>query len=92
MSQQGLPHLFRLEELKGVDLYERSVEELQKYLSEGRFTSVDYVKSCLRRIHYTNPYLECVIEVNPDAIGIATELDNERRQVSILFLYRNLES
>lgn len=27
----------------------------------------------------TNQYLECVIETNPDALNIATALDNERR-------------
>ncbi len=84
LSQQATPHLFRVEELKGFDLYECSVEVIQQYLSEDRFTSVDYVKFCLRRIHNVNPYLECVIETNPDAIEIAAELDDERRQVGDL--------
>lgn len=81
LSQQDIPYLFRLEELKGLDLYESSVEEIQQSLSEGQFTSVDYVQLCLRRIHIVNPYLECIIDVNPDAIEIAAELDDERRQV-----------
>ena len=81
LSQQSIPHLFRLERLKGLDLYENSVEEIQQHLSEGRFTSVDYVRFCLRRIHMVNPYLECIIEVNPDAVDIAAKLDEERRQV-----------
>ena len=85
LSQQGIPHLFRLERLKGFDLYENSVEEIQQHLSEGRFTSVDYVKFCLRRIHMVNPYLECIIEVNPDAVDIAAKLDEERRQVGDAF-------
>lgn len=81
LSQKSIPHLFHLEDLRGLDLYESSVEEIQQYLSDGWFTSVDYVKFCLLRIHSVNPYLECVIEVNPDAIDIAVELDDERRQV-----------
>lgn len=85
LSQKAIPHLFHLEELKGLDLYETSVEEIQQYLSDGWFTSVDYVKFCLLRIHSVNPYLECVIEVNPDAIEIAVELDEERRQVGDAF-------
>lgn len=85
LSPQGIPHLFRLERLKGLDLYETSVEEIQQYLSEGRLTSVDYVKFCLRRIHTVNPYLECIIEVNPDAVEIAAKLDEERRQVGDAF-------
>jgi amidase len=30
-----------------------------------------------------NPYLECVIETNPDALTIAAELDEERRLAKI---------
>ena len=81
LSQQATPPLFRVEELRGLDLYESSVEEIQQHLSAGRFTSVDYVKFCLRRIHNVNPYLECIIEINPDALEIAAELDDERRPV-----------
>ena len=81
LSQQNIPHLFCLEKLNGLDLYESSVGQIQQYLSHGHFTSVDYVKFCLERIRVVNPYLECVIEVNPDAVEIAAELDEERRQV-----------
>lgn len=81
ISQQNVPCLFRLEELKGLDVYESSVDEIQQSLSEGHFTSVDYVEFCLRRIHNVNPYLECIIEVNPDAVKIAAQLDEERHQV-----------
>ena len=84
-SQQGIPHLLRLEQLKGLDLYESSVEEIQQLLSEGHFTSVDYVEFCFRRIHSVNPYLECIIETNPEAVEIGAELDKERRQVGKLF-------
>lgn len=81
LSQQSIPQLFCLERLKGLDLYESSVGQLQQYLSNGNFTSVDHVKFCLERIRVVNPYLECVIEVNPDAVEIAAELDKERQQV-----------
>ena len=82
LSQQNIPNLFCLEKLKGLDLYESSVEQIQQCLSQGHFTSVDYIKFCLERIRVVNPYLECVIEVNPDAVEIAAKLDEERRQVS----------
>ena len=82
--QVDVPYVFRLEELRGLSLYESSVEEIQQSLSEGHFTSVDFVESCLRRIHNVNPYLECVIEVNPDAIEIAAQLDDERCEVSAI--------
>ena len=82
LSQQNIPHLFQLKQLKGIDLYESSVGQIQQYLSHGHFTSVDHVKFCLERVRSVNPYLECVIEVNPDAVEIAADLDEERRQVS----------
>lgn len=85
LSQQDVPDLFRLEKLSGLDLYESSVQEIQQRLSKGHFTSLDYVKFCLRRIQSVNPYLECIIEVNPDAVHIASELDEERRQVGTSF-------
>ena len=85
ISRQSIPHPDRLEELNDFDLYESPVEETQQGLSEGRFTSVDHTKFCLERIRIVNPYLECIIEVNPDAIEIAAELDDERRQVGVVF-------
>lgn len=90
LSQVAVPHLFRLEEFKGINIYECSVEEIQQWLSEGHFTSVDFVEFCLGRIHKVNPYLECIIEVNPDAIRIAAELDDERQKVGgNLAIHRN---
>ena len=87
LSQQNIPNLFCLEKLNGLDLYESSVGQIQQYLSQGHFISVDYVKFCLERIRIVNPYLECVIEVNPDAVAIAAKLDEERRHVSGPFCF-----
>ena len=50
-SQQDVPDKFHVQSLKGIELYEVSVENLQRYLTEGRFSSVDYVRFCLERIH-----------------------------------------
>lgn len=79
--QQEVPEIFRLEELNGLNLYEVSIAELQDCFSKGRFTSVEYVGFCLDRVRKVNPYLECVIEVNPDAVDIAAALDKERKDV-----------
>ena len=89
LSQQNIPDLFCLGKLKSLDLYESSVGQIQQYLSSGHFTSVEYVKFCLERVRIVNPYLECVIEVNPDAVEIAAELDEERRQVGGSIRYCN---
>ena len=49
-SQQDVPDKFHVQSLKGIELYEVSVENLQRYLTEGHFSSVDYVRFCLERI------------------------------------------
>ena len=48
--QQDLPNPFRVQSLKGVELFEITVEILQRHLTEGHFSSADYVKFCLERI------------------------------------------
>ncbi len=51
-SQQHVPQTFRVQPLKGVELFEMTIEELQQCLTDRRFTSVDLVKFCLQRIHF----------------------------------------
>lgn len=48
--QGKIPDVFRMHPLHDIELFEVSVEELQAYLANGSFTSVDYVKFCLERI------------------------------------------
>lgn len=79
--QQKTPEIFRLEELNGLNLYEVSIADLQDYFSKGQLTSVEYVRFCIDRVYKVNPYLECIIEVNPDALVVAGVLDGERGQV-----------
>lgn len=49
-SQEKVPAVFRMEPLNSVDLYETTIEDLQRYYEEGKFTSVDYTKYCIERI------------------------------------------
>lgn len=50
-SQIEVPHVFRMEKFKSLDLYEITIDKLQQFLADGRLTSVEYVKFCLDRIH-----------------------------------------
>ncbi|OQV00444.1 hypothetical protein CLAIMM_05937 [Cladophialophora immunda] len=59
-------------------LLEATIDELQAGLASRRFTSVDLVKAYIARIHEVNDTLHAVTEINPDALAIARELDNER--------------
>lgn len=76
----SIPSPFHLPHLKGHDLFEVSIDELQSHFSSGDFTSEEYAQFCLDRIQAVNPYLEAVIETNPDALAIARDLDAERRE------------
>jgi len=48
-------------------------------MASGALTSADLTSGYINRIQSLNPTLHAVIEVNPNALAIATALDNERR-------------
>jgi amidase len=62
-------------------LEETSIAELQSRLESGALTSRQLVGMYLERIHALDkdgPMLNSILEFNPDALQIATELDRER--------------
>ena len=64
------------------DVAEASVADLQAAMTNGRITSKELTALYLARIKAIDeagPKLNSVIEVNPDALAIADELDRERR-------------
>ena len=44
------PAAFQLTRLKGVDLFEVTIDQLQDHYEQGRFTCADYVDFCLERL------------------------------------------
>lgn len=61
---------------------EVSVAELRAGLESGRWTAKSLCQACLERIDAIDaagPAVNSVIEVNPDALAIAEDLDRERR-------------
>ncbi len=63
-------------------VFERSLAELGRELGAGNLTSEAVVSAYLERIRALDqggPRLGSVIETNPDALGVARELDAERR-------------
>ena len=83
VEQEKVPSRLRLPLLRGWDMFEITVSELQSHFSAGHFSSSDYVSFCLAHARTLNPFLEAIIETNPDAIPIAQKLDEERRQGKI---------
>lgn len=82
-QQPDMPSIFHLPKLNGQDLFEISVDDLQHCFSSGIFSSEEYIQFCLDRIQAVNPYLEAIIETNPDAIAIARQFDVERKNGNI---------
>jgi len=61
------------------DFVEATIPQLQAAMASGALTSADLTHGYIRRIQSLNPTLHAVIEVNPNAVAIATALDHERR-------------
>jgi len=67
----------------GLVLQEASIADLAAAMAGGRLTASVLVERCLERIARLDrqgPTLRSVIEVNPDAAGIAEALDRERAE------------
>jgi amidase len=64
------------------DLNEITINELQRKMQTGAATAVSLTNMYLKRIKEIDqkgPKINAVIELNPDAIAIATALDKERK-------------
>lgn len=65
------------------ELNETTVTELQAQMTSGKTSSKTLTKLYLKRISAidkSGPKLNAVIELNPDALAIATQMDDERKQ------------
>ncbi|KAL4913297.1 amidase signature domain-containing protein [Aspergillus aurantiobrunneus] len=60
-------------------LLDATQSELQTGLRLGCFTSVDLVLAYIARIHEVNSRLNPVLEINPEALSIAEQLDLDRQ-------------
>ncbi|KAI7784840.1 hypothetical protein LA080_009159 [Diaporthe eres] len=56
-----------------------TIDEIGYGLDHGTFTAVDLVNAHIARIHEVNQVFNAVLEVNPDALDIAKELDAEMK-------------
>src|SRR5881227_4407194 len=63
----------------GFDFVEATIPQLQAAMASGALTSAGLTMGYIKRIQSLNLTLHAVIEVNPNALAIATALDNERR-------------
>ena len=69
-------------EAESFELEEITLDDLQRGMKTGRFTARSITESYLKRIEQLDgqgPTLRSILEINPDALAIADELDRERR-------------
>jgi amidase len=64
------------------ELNETTIDELQRDMTSGKYTAQSLTRKYLDRIDDNDkrgPAINSVIEINPDALAIASELDKERK-------------
>lgn len=71
------------ENLSDFDLNETTVAQLQQKMKNGELTAETLCKKYLDRIERVDPHLKSVIELNPDAVYIAKQLDEERKNGNV---------
>src|SRR5881296_285044 len=77
----GLTSLLRqsASAIGGFDFIEATIPQLQAAMASGRLTSKQLTLDYIGRVQSLNPLLHSVIELNPNAVAIATSLDIERK-------------
>ena len=70
--------LFPMPLCHGITLEEATIDQLQQHLGQGKVTSQQLAICYLQRIWQTNDYINSVLEINPDFLQIAAQLDAER--------------
>ncbi|KAK4865748.1 hypothetical protein LT330_009181 [Penicillium expansum] len=71
---------FPMRTCHGFQLEEATIDQIQAELANGTFTSVELLKCYMDRVYQTQPYLNAILQVNPDAYTIAKLLDAERTE------------
>ncbi|MHA1434210.1 MAG: amidase [Candidatus Heimdallarchaeota archaeon] len=67
----------------GVKLKEYTIDEIQELMKTGKLTAKKLTEEYLKRINDVDkkgPTLNSIIEINPDALDVAEQLDEERKQ------------
>jgi amidase len=68
--------------VEAFELEEMTIAELQEGMQTGKYTATSIVEMYLKRIgeiDQNGPGIRSVLEINPDALAIAEQLDAERK-------------
>ncbi len=78
-QQRHVPEKFQVKTLNGINIFEITIAQLAQCFTQQDFSCVEYTEFCIERIKTINPYLNAVIDINPNASAIAIQCDQERK-------------
>ncbi|KAJ8514216.1 hypothetical protein ONZ45_g8213 [Pleurotus djamor] len=78
-SSQSGEAPFPMPKCFGLSLEEATIDDMQKWMASGKLTSRKLTQCYIGRISQLNEYVNSVLELNPDALDIADELDAKRK-------------
>ncbi|QLG72936.1 hypothetical protein HG535_0E00200 [Zygotorulaspora mrakii] len=76
--QVASKEVFPMDTCNGITLEDATIDQLQDYFNRGILSSEDVVGCYLDRYFQVNPYVNGILQVNPDCLSIAREMDRER--------------
>ncbi|KAL8982571.1 MAG: hypothetical protein Q9205_002962 [Flavoplaca limonia] len=62
----------------GVVIEEATIDQLQRYMAEGKLSSVQLTTCYLNRVFQVERYINPILQLNPDALHIARKTETER--------------
>ncbi len=81
-AARNIPSAGPASDVKPFELDEITISDLQDGMRSGKFTArslVEKYSARIEEIDKNGPAINCVIELNPDAVSIADSLDEERK-------------
>ncbi|KAI9720870.1 MAG: hypothetical protein M1812_002709 [Candelaria pacifica] len=82
-SQPG-DKLFPMRECHGVKIEEATIDQLQHSMSIGQLTAQQLASCYVDRITQVDGYVNAVLQLNPDYLQIASQLDSLRKAGTVL--------
>ncbi|KAL8808966.1 MAG: hypothetical protein Q9200_003855 [Gallowayella weberi] len=79
ISINSVTSLNTLDLCNGLVIEEATIDQLQKYMGDGKLTSVQLTACYMQRVFQVERYINPVLQLNPDSLQIAKRADTERR-------------
>lgn len=75
LSQKAVSQTSR----KTFEFEEKTVAELQAAMQKGEYSAAELTRKYIQNIRSSDGKINSIIEINPDAVSIATQMDRERK-------------